>query len=180
MRNALDTVGYPYQIDVMPWARAFTIALNRPNVVIFSIVRNAQREDQFYWLGKLRTENYYLYGLKSSFATPFSSLEEAKEHTVVASRDSYEAKELKRLGFVEGKNLVLTTNFDDNWPMITRNRAELTLTSTTMTKGKPDAIALWPVAKNVTMWAAASKGTNQQVIEKLANQLNRQSAQSTD
>ena len=41
------------KIEVLPWARAFQIASERPNTIIFSLVRTPDREDKFIWIGKV-------------------------------------------------------------------------------------------------------------------------------
>ena len=172
MRRVLDTSGVDYEIVVQPWARAFNTALNTPDVIIFSMVRNQEREDKFIWLGELQRADYHLYGLKSRFNKPFSSIDDAKQFVAVASRESYEAKELIRLGFEVGKNLILTVNFDDYWPMIEKDRAQMTLTLKKLTSHKQDVISLWPIAEDISLWAAASKGTDQKIIDTLVAALN--------
>ena len=172
MRRALDSSGIQYEIEVQPWARAYSTALNTPGVIIFSMVRNQQREDKFVWLGELQRADYHLYGLKSRFDKPFNSLDDAKQFVAVASRESYEAKELIRLGFEVGKNLILTVNFDDYWPMIKKDRAQMTLTLKKLTDHRDDVISLWPIARDISLWAAASKGTDQQIIDTLVTALN--------
>ncbi|MCP4023003.1 MAG: transporter substrate-binding domain-containing protein, partial [Desulfobacteraceae bacterium] len=42
-------VGNTNKIAVYPWARIYLMALNKPNVVIFTASRNADRENKFHW-----------------------------------------------------------------------------------------------------------------------------------
>ena len=172
MRQVMEASGFDYQLEVMPWARAYSTALDEKNVIIFSMVRNPDREDKFVWLGELQRADYHLFGLTNHFKKPFTSIDEARNFIAVASRQSYEAKELVRLGFVEGKNLILTVDFDDYWPMITRRRANMTLTLKKLAEQRPNTISLWPVAENISLWAAASKGTDESIVERLRFLLN--------
>ena len=46
-------------LKVLPWARAYRTALNKPNTLIFSLSRSPSRENLFFWGGKLTTEEVY-------------------------------------------------------------------------------------------------------------------------
>lgn len=54
------------KIKVLPWARAYNIALNEKNTLIYSISRTEQREPLFQWIGDFEDEKYYAWGLKST------------------------------------------------------------------------------------------------------------------
>ena len=42
------------EIKLLPWKRAYFNALNKKNALIYSIVRNPQREGLFRWVGRSR------------------------------------------------------------------------------------------------------------------------------
>lgn len=47
-------------IAVLPWARAYRMALNEPNVLIFSIARTPHRENLFQWIGTIKSHQIYM------------------------------------------------------------------------------------------------------------------------
>lgn len=110
--------------EVLPWARAFRIASTEPNVIIFSITRSEERENQFHWLLKLHTLNHSFYALKGRPELDVSSTEDLLSRSVVAVTNSYEANALKEFGFTEGLNLVQTNNYATAWQMVKKGRAD--------------------------------------------------------
>jgi polar amino acid transport system substrate-binding protein len=114
------------EIELLPWARAYKIATSSANVIIFSIARNKGREPLFHWLAKLRNLKYHFYSLVKRQDLMNLTLAEALDRTVVAVRYSYEADLLQKIGFVEGKNLILTVTYKDAWRMLLKGRADFT------------------------------------------------------
>ena len=56
------------QIRFVPWARGYHETLHTPNTMLFSIIRTAQREPHFIWVGPVyKQDNYYLIGRRSLF-----------------------------------------------------------------------------------------------------------------
>lgn len=52
-----------YDIKSYPWARAYLIAQSTPNVAIYSMGRNDEREPMFKWVGTIVQREVYLYKL---------------------------------------------------------------------------------------------------------------------
>ena len=53
------------EIKLLPWKRAYFNALNKKNALIYSIVRNPQREGLFRWVGPIYPRRVSLFKLKS-------------------------------------------------------------------------------------------------------------------
>jgi polar amino acid transport system substrate-binding protein len=77
VREILRRHGRQHPIQVLPWARAYRLLKTGPNVMLYSIVRAAQREPLFYWVGPLYTQTRGFYALRDS-GTRISSMEPAK------------------------------------------------------------------------------------------------------
>jgi len=77
VREILRRLRMPDTIRVVPWARGYSLALSRPNVVLFSTTRLAQREKLFKWVGPLYSQTWGFYGRRGS-GIAIHSLEEAK------------------------------------------------------------------------------------------------------
>ncbi|MGQ5522790.1 substrate-binding periplasmic protein [Chitinimonas sp. PSY-7] len=67
----------PYTLDILPWARAYQMALEKSNVCVFSTTRTQEREAKFKWVGPLALNTWTLYGLVDGNIR-LSSLEDAR------------------------------------------------------------------------------------------------------
>ena len=70
--------GINEKIEVYPWARAYNMALIKPNTFIFSLARTKEREDLFKWIGDYFMATTAIYALKSRTDIVITSLEDAK------------------------------------------------------------------------------------------------------
>jgi len=109
-------------IQVLPWARAYEIAKNEPNVMIFSMARTPQREQLFHWVGNLKKEQLYFWGLKDKFEGPIKSYQELQHFKVAASRYSNVAEFLENKDFSDIHHLIKE---DQNMLMLYRGRVDL-------------------------------------------------------
>ena len=99
VQEILKRLNKKVNIDVVPWARGYKLALTKPNVALFSTTRLPQRENLFKWVGPLYTQKWGFYAKKGA-KLRINSLEDAKG---VDSIGTYlnDAKEqfLKKKGF---------------------------------------------------------------------------------
>jgi polar amino acid transport system substrate-binding protein len=77
VREILRRLNIPAGIQVVPWARGYTMALTRPNVALFSTTRLPQREKLFKWVGPLYHQTWGFYARRDSAIT-INSLDQAK------------------------------------------------------------------------------------------------------
>lgn len=87
VRLLLNKVGSKAKMVATNWARANHLALTQPNVMIFSITRNAEREALFKWVGPVASFNNYLWRLKSRDNIVFSRIQEAKRYRTAVPRN---------------------------------------------------------------------------------------------
>ena len=64
-------------IKLMPWARAYKYITNKPNKILFSMTRTAQREYMFKWVGPI-ADNSWVFYARSDSNIKLNSLEDAK------------------------------------------------------------------------------------------------------
>lgn len=79
VKAVLNNVGVSPRIEVLPWARAYDLALHSDSVLIYSIARTPQREHLFKWVGAIAPTTWYLsrplHGTYSVFpSAPSSSI----------------------------------------------------------------------------------------------------------
>jgi polar amino acid transport system substrate-binding protein len=77
VREILQRLNMKEEIEVVPWARGYTLALNQPNVALFSTTRLPQRETLFKWVGPIYAQTWGFYGKKDSGIT-IRSLDDAR------------------------------------------------------------------------------------------------------
>lgn len=64
VQSVLNELNIETNIRVMRWSRAYRRAVRRANVLIYSIGRTSEREDQFHWIGVVAPFETYIYALK--------------------------------------------------------------------------------------------------------------------
>ena len=65
-------------VEFMPWKRAMLTARSVPNVLLFSLSRTQEREDQFLWLGEVSPYGQFFYQLKSNPEIAVDTVDELK------------------------------------------------------------------------------------------------------
>lgn len=120
----LAEVGEPANIEVMPWARAYDLALHEENVLIYSITRSVEREPLFNWVGLLVTTHTCLY---SSAARPIhlASLEDARHYQIGTVKDDVGEEYLTAHHFSVGANLQSSNKYELNYDKLKGGRVDL-------------------------------------------------------
>lgn len=109
-----------------PWARAYAIALNKKNVLIYSIVKNKKRENLFKWVGPIiSSDMIYLYKLKKRKDIQINFIEEAKKYMIGVERDDAFCLSLVEKGFISNKNLYISSNFEQSVKLLCLGRVDL-------------------------------------------------------
>ena len=115
-------VGSQEQIQVYPWARAYKMALEEENIILFGMARTKVRQDKFYWIGPIAEKRDILAAKKSS-ELKINSLDDAKkvDHIGTLRGDAKEVF-LQRHGFT---NLVSTHDDQRNANKLLLGRIDL-------------------------------------------------------
>ena len=92
-------IGSTEPIEVYPWARAYKMALEEENVILFGMTYTEDRSNLFKWVGPLATKRDILLARKDdSFS--ITSLEDAKKVERIGTlRDDVRGKLLEKMGF---------------------------------------------------------------------------------
>jgi polar amino acid transport system substrate-binding protein len=115
-------VGSHEQIKVYPWARAYKMALEDENVVLFGTTYTKERHDKFKWVGPLATKRDILVAKKGS-GIKINSLEDAKKVKRIGTlRDDTRERLLKSVGFT---NLEPVSDEQKNAKKLVLGRIEL-------------------------------------------------------
>ena len=106
VRAILDRAGVEYTLECLPWARAYGLALNDPNVLIYSILKVGDREPLFKWV-RMDGFGVDMFLLRPQYRREIkvSTIEEAKGYRVGVTRESATHHFLLSKGFTENTNL---------------------------------------------------------------------------
>lgn len=120
----IDIVLPTSKVDVMPWARAYEIALHQPNTLIFSLVRTPEREDKFIWIGKVAHVTTRLISLRDTDIDPVDNLEDLSNIQIGVKRQDAVANFLNQNGFEFERELVEIVNTISTMKMLERHRID--------------------------------------------------------
>lgn len=110
-------------IEVMPWPRAFEIAKNTPNILLFTMGKTKQRLAQgFMYIGPVSTRQLAFYTLKDEL-TGLGSLDEIRQKklVIVGLRGGWSSAQLKQ----QGIEILEVGDYHQGILMLLRNRAQL-------------------------------------------------------
>ncbi|HEX3140530.1 MAG TPA: transporter substrate-binding domain-containing protein, partial [Rhizobacter sp.] len=112
------------EIQCMPWARAYDIALHDENVLIYSIARTPQREKLFKWVGLTASANWYLYA-RTDRHIHLDRLEDARPYQTATVNEDAGEQYLVDKGFAIGKNLQSSHKYEQNYEKLQLGRVDL-------------------------------------------------------
>jgi len=95
----LNDLGNETRIKIYPWARAYKMALNEKNVLIFGLNRTREREGLFKWVGFITSNNLAFFALQTRNDIGINSLNEAKKYDVGVILEDSGAQYLLSKGF---------------------------------------------------------------------------------
>lgn len=99
VREIQQRVGSNDMIEVFPWARAYQLALEKKNVVLFSTTHTKDRDNLFKWVGPLAAKRDILLAKKGN-KLKVQSLEDAKKVQRIGTlRDDTRERLLEKHGF---------------------------------------------------------------------------------
>ncbi|WP_439859750.1 ABC transporter substrate-binding protein [Pseudomonas sp. MBLB4136] len=111
-----------YSLALYPWARAYDMALQQPNVLIYLIARTSAREPQFKWVGEITRIDYHLYKLRARTDIQVRTLQDAQRYSIGVLRDDVRQKYLRTQGF---SRLVVSAHNRDNFQKLLNEQIEL-------------------------------------------------------
>lgn len=114
--------GFPAKVELLPWKEAFERARDGTDACVFSTARNAERFEQFRWVGPIIRGQYSAFGRQAFGGNP-RNVNDLKKYRIGVVDDARGAY-LRERGFT---NLVLFTD-DREIPKQLGDRVELWVT----------------------------------------------------
>jgi polar amino acid transport system substrate-binding protein len=177
IREILSYTDIKYSMNVYPWARSFQLATSKPNVLIYSIYRTKQRENQFNWFCPIfESTPIHAYKLASNDIN-INTLESLKKSVVGVMRGDHSYNYLLQQGFQEGVNLDLSSNEEVNLRKLIKGRVDVVLLAKESLIYRLKALGVKDLnmvpglemgqGKSVEHCMALSLGTKPETIEKI-------------
>lgn len=164
------------EIEVYPWTISYQLALHEPNTLIFSMLRNKERENKFHWIGKLYRLDSYLVALKSRDDITINTIEDAKKYSIASIRHDLAASYLIKQGFVTDQNLYLSDKYPHLWNLLYKKRVDLAFTNSLIWRYEIEKTGLDPQQISLLyqipdfasdLYLAASLSTSDEDVEVL-------------
>lgn len=95
-----------HSIQSHHWAKSYQKALTEPNVLIYSMGRNVEREPLFKWVDVIARTEVFLYKLRSRPDIKIKTFDDVKKYKIGAVQDDFRAQWLVKHGIKEQLILV--------------------------------------------------------------------------
>lgn len=106
VKEVLKRAKLDFSIHSYPWSKSYQIAQSQPNVLIYSIARNVEREPLFKWVDVIARTEVYFIKLKSRVDIKIKKFDDIKKYKIGAVRDDFRAQWLSKQGITNQLNLV--------------------------------------------------------------------------
>lgn len=114
IHHILSTSNINYTIKTYPWARSYYVALNKPNVLIYSIYKTKERTPHFEWFCPVHEKTpINIYKLKSN-KSDISSLSTLGNSIIGVLRSDNSHTFMLKHNFVEGESLIVSSSEESN------------------------------------------------------------------
>ncbi|MCV2883480.1 transporter substrate-binding domain-containing protein [Aestuariibacter sp. AA17] len=178
LRYILDNADLDYTIEVMPWVRAYALAKNQPNTLIYSIYRTEERENLFHWFCPLaKSVPQYIFKLRNRHDIALSNIKELKDLRIGVNRDAYAHQLLIKHGLKEHEHFSTTTDVSHFLPLLLKGRVDLIVDTKSGLQQKLDKLSLpYDTVETVLtlvddmVCVAANRQSDPQLLEALSKQ----------
>ena len=125
VQAVLTVLNIKAPIVIYPWARAYYMASNNKNTLIYGIARTPHRENLFKWIGVSSPVRYCLFALTRRDDIHVSALEDAKHYKIGTVRDDIIELYLSQNGFKIRENIEPNSSFEANFKKLINQRIDL-------------------------------------------------------
>jgi polar amino acid transport system substrate-binding protein len=176
VRAIIAEAGLDAEFQIYPWVRAYKLALQRPDVLIYAIARTKDREELFHWIGPLADFRLAFIRLKSNSKAAVWQLSDARSLTIAVQQQDSTFQFLSAQGFTEAEQLMVVADTQQSWSLLAKAKVDLIvenpnlLPALVQETGLPaDAFEVMYLIPELQLkaYVAASKSTKQSTVDKL-------------
>jgi len=125
IKNAFESVKFPFEIKVMPWARALHLVNLNDNTLIYSLSRTAQREHLFHWIYRLGHVKTYFVSLADRTDLIIKNETDFKKYTLILKRHEAANQYFLDLGFDPNVNIIYVNNSEQALHLLAKGRGDI-------------------------------------------------------
>jgi polar amino acid transport system substrate-binding protein len=111
----------PSKWIISPWKYVFKYAKDHNNTLLYTIVKNPEREKLFHWIGPISDRNFCLYRLKDRTDIKVDTWKDLKKYSVSSLEDGAGTKEIESHGIEVYK----TRDLKQSFKMVVNKRVDL-------------------------------------------------------
>ena len=167
------------KIEVLPWARALSIAESQPDVLIFSLLKTPERLNSFHWLAPLAKLQSFLWTMPTKEAN--ESLDWSKKSIGVLRDSSFDAEVLDNFT-VRPNNIIRVNSYEQLVKLLVKGRVDyIAMPEVIMQKPHLQGLFLsteQPIKLQLlfdeTLYLAASKNSDNKRVQMLKELMRKQ------
>ena len=99
IRGIMERVGIDYDIDMLPWKRAYLLAQSQQDTCVYSTTRVPDRESLFKWIGPTHENDWTLFG-RADRNYRITSIEDARKYRIGTYNGDVRSDALIAQGFL--------------------------------------------------------------------------------
>jgi polar amino acid transport system substrate-binding protein len=171
VEKIMSEIGVEYTIEVMPWARAYTLAQTMPMTCVFATAHNDERGKLFKWVQPLLIDRNILIKQSGSNVTA-TTLDQARNYIVGTWREDYTEGLLRQANF---PRIDIGSDFKATLKKLMSNRIDLMPISEIYfdkLRQEGDAVSKVAVLSEQPMGIACQKDFPDDVLKKMQTALN--------
>ncbi|WP_337993189.1 substrate-binding periplasmic protein [Thalassomonas actiniarum] len=169
-------------IEVLPWARAYKIALEQPNTLIYSMVKVPIREDKFHWLTSFFSLDINVYTLPASYRGKIKQLAQVQQQSIGIMRSSPHESYIRQHFHRDEQHVTTNISYLHLYQMHQLKRLDLIVAPSrliryfnrhqqTPMEKRPKAIFKLPFPYQKELYIALSKNSSQQTVTRVKQTL---------
>ena len=99
VRVIMERAGVDYEIEMLPWKRAFLLAQHQADTCVYSTTRVPERESMFKWVGPTHENDWTLFG-RADRNYRIATIEDARKYRIGAYNGDVRSDALIAQGFI--------------------------------------------------------------------------------
>ena len=125
VRAIVAEAGHQAEIQVLPWTRAISSAMQRSDVMVYSLIKSESRADKMYWIAPVLFYELAFIGRDNRADISINAYEDVKRYSTALVRGDATLPYLESYGFDAEKHFVLVHSIEEAWRLMLIGKVDL-------------------------------------------------------
>ena len=125
VKKIIEKAGLSASFNLYPWARAYKMALNQPNTLIYALAKTDTRLALFHWLSPVTSYDFGLVKLTHRDDIYLNSLADIKNYRFAVQREDISHEWLLKQGLVENEHFITCSDINCSWQLLLNKNVDL-------------------------------------------------------